>query len=69
MTGPKHHRGGRWRGFGKLKAVETPNPEPNVSEVSEDENLPVETAEGRIAALTSERDQLAGAKAAAAGKP
>jgi len=43
--------------------VDIPNPEPNVSDVSEDENLPVETAEGRIAALTSERDQLAAAKA------
>jgi molecular chaperone GrpE len=63
MAGAKHHRGGRWRGFGKLKAVDTPNPEPNVSDVSEDENLPVETAEGQIAALTAERDQLAGAKA------
>jgi len=63
MAGAKHHRGGRWRGFGKLKVVDTPNPEPNVSDVSEDENLPVETAEGRIAALTAERDQLAGAKA------
>ena len=63
MAGAKHHRGGRWGGFGKLKAVDTPNPEPNVSDVSEDENLPVETAEGRIAALTAERDQLAGAKA------
>ena len=63
MAGAKHHRGGRWRGFGKLKAVDTPNPEPYVSDVSEDENLPVETAEGRIAALTAERDQLAGAKA------
>ncbi len=43
--------------------MEIPNPEPNVSDVSEDENLPVETAEGRIAALTAERDQLAAAKA------
>jgi molecular chaperone GrpE len=63
MAGPKTHRGGRWRGFGKLKAVDTPNPEPNISEVSEDENQPVETAEGQIAALTAERDQLAAAKA------
>jgi len=63
MAGAKHHRGGRWRGFGKLKAVDTSNPEPNVSDVSEDENLPVETAEGQIAALTAERDQLAAAKA------
>ncbi|MGA2274206.1 MAG: nucleotide exchange factor GrpE [Bryobacteraceae bacterium] len=43
--------------------MDTPNPEPNVSEVSEDENLPVETAEGRLAALTADRDQLAGDKA------
>ncbi len=43
--------------------MDIPNPEPNVSDVSEDENLPVETAEGHIAALTAERDQLAGAKA------
>jgi len=34
--------------------VDTSNPEPNVSDVSEDENLPVETAEGQIAALTAE---------------
>ena len=63
MRSSKHGHGGRWRGFGKLKAVDTPNPEPNVSEVSEDENLPVETAEGRLAALTADRDQLAGDKA------
>ncbi|MGA2041539.1 MAG: nucleotide exchange factor GrpE [Bryobacteraceae bacterium] len=43
--------------------MDTPNPEPNISEVSEDENQPVETAEGQIAALTAERDQLAAAKA------
>jgi len=43
--------------------VEPPNPEPNISEVSEDENLPVETDEGRIAVLTAERDQMAAAKA------
>jgi molecular chaperone GrpE len=63
MTDPKPGRGGRRRGFGKLKAVDTPNSEPNVSDVSEDENPPVETAEGRFAALTAERDQLAAAKA------
>jgi len=51
------------RGFGKLKSVDTPNPEPNVSNVSEDGNLPVETAEGQIASLTAERDRLAAAKA------
>ena len=43
--------------------MDTQNPEPNVSDVSEDENLPVETAEGQIAALTAERDQLAAEKA------
>ena len=63
MTDPKHRHGGRWRGFGKLKAVDTPNPEPNVADVSEGANLPVETGEGQIAALTAERDQLAAAKA------
>jgi molecular chaperone GrpE len=63
MTGPKHAHGGRWRGFGKLKAVDTTNPEPNDSGVSEGEQLPVETAEARVAALTAERDQLAAAKA------
>jgi len=59
----KHVRGGRWHGFGKLEAVDTPNLDPDVSDVSEDENLPVETAEGRLAALTAERDQLAAANA------
>jgi molecular chaperone GrpE len=63
MAGSKHSRGGRWRGFGKVKAVDTPNPEPNVSDVSADENLPVESAEGQMAALAAERDQLAAAKA------
>lgn len=43
--------------------MDTPNPEPDVSEVSQDENLPVETPEGRIAALAEERDRLAAAKA------
>ena len=43
--------------------MDTPNPEPDISEVSEDENLPVETPEGQIASLTAERDQLAAAKA------
>jgi len=62
MTAHKHGRGGRWRGFGKLKEVDTPNPEPNVSDVSADENLPAETAGDRMAALVAERDQLAAAK-------
>jgi molecular chaperone GrpE len=63
MTSEKHGRGGRWGGFGKLKVVDTPNPEPNVAEVSADESLPVETAGGALAAMTAERDQLAAAKA------
>jgi len=56
MAGSRHGHGGRWRGFGKLKAVDTPNPETNVSDVSEDGNLPVETPETQ---MTAERDQLA----------
>jgi molecular chaperone GrpE len=63
LTTPRPRGGERQRTFGKLKAVDTPNPEPEVSEVSEDENLPVETAEGQIAALVAERDRLAAAKA------
>jgi molecular chaperone GrpE len=63
MTSAKHGRGGRWRGFGKLKAVDTPNPEPNDAGVSADESLPTNTAEGAIEALTAERDRLAAAKA------
>ena len=55
--------GKRWRGFGKLELVEIPNPEHNYSEVSEDEGLAVESDEGRLAALTAERDELAAAKA------
>jgi molecular chaperone GrpE len=43
--------------------VETDNPNPNVSGVSAgesaaDENVPAETLEGQLAALTAERDQL-----------
>jgi molecular chaperone GrpE len=63
VAGRKRGLGELWRGFGKLKAVDTPNPEPEVSEVSEDENLPVETADGQIEALTAERDKLAAANA------
>jgi len=43
--------------------VDTPNPEPDISDVSEDENLPVETPEGRAASLAAERDKLAAEKA------
>jgi len=61
--GKRPERGGLKQGFGKLKPVDTPNQEPKGSDVSEDENLPVETAEGQIAALIAERDRLAAAKA------
>ena len=43
--------------------MDTQNPNDNVSGVSSDENVPAETPEGRIAALTAERDQLAAEKA------
>jgi molecular chaperone GrpE len=43
--------------------VNTEKPESKASEVSSDETLPVETAEGQIAALTEDRDRLAAEKA------
>jgi molecular chaperone GrpE len=43
--------------------VDTQNPDPNISEVSPDENLPAETVEGQLASVTAERDQLAADKA------
>lgn len=54
------------RSFGKLESVEKQNPDANVSDVyadppenrTEDENLPAETLEGQLAAVTAERDQL-----------
>jgi len=49
--------------FDKLKIVDTQNPEPNVSDMSPDENLPVETLEGQLANVTAERDQLRTEKA------
>lgn len=39
------------------------DPEANVSDMSEDTNLPAETLEGQLAAVTAERDQLAKEKA------
>ena len=39
------------------------NPDPNLSEVTSEENLPAETLEGQLAAVTAERDQLAAEKA------
>jgi molecular chaperone GrpE len=43
--------------------VGTQNPEPNNPGVSASEELPVETAEGRLEALTAERDRLLAEKA------
>jgi molecular chaperone GrpE len=59
------------RPFGKLKAVEDQNLNANISDVSADapesrgneNNLPAETLEGQLAAVTAERDQLAAEKA------
>jgi molecular chaperone GrpE len=43
--------------------VDTQKPDENVSGVSPDENLPVETIEGQIASLMEDRDRLAAEKA------
>jgi molecular chaperone GrpE len=47
--------------FVKLEIVDAQNPEPNLSNMSP--NLPAETAEGQVAAITAERDQLLAEKA------
>jgi molecular chaperone GrpE len=39
--------------------VDTPKPDSNISDVSPEGNVPAETLEGQLAALTAERDQLA----------
>ena len=49
--------------FVKLKTVDTPKPDSNISDVSSDANLPSETLEGQLAAIATERDQLAAEKA------
>jgi molecular chaperone GrpE len=54
--------------FDKLKAVNTQNPDPNVSDISNvsdapEEDLPVETPEGQLEMVTAERDQLRKEKA------
>ena len=49
--------------FVKLKTVDTPKPDSNISDVSSDANLPSETLEGQLAAIAAERDQLATEKA------
>jgi len=43
--------------------VDTQNPERNISDVSPDESLPVETVEGQLAVVVAERDQLRAEKA------
>ena len=42
--------------------MDSQNPDHNVSEVSPEENLPAETLEGQLAAVTAERDKLAAEK-------
>jgi len=43
--------------------VDNQKPDTNFSEVSPAENVPVETPEGQIAALTADRDRLVNEKA------
>ena len=43
--------------------METQNPDTNPSGVTDDANLPAETVEGQLAAVTAERDRLAAEKA------
>ena len=43
--------------------MDTQNPDPNLSPVSSDEELPAETLEGQLASLTADRDRLAQEKA------
>jgi len=42
--------------------VDTQNPDPKLSDVSSEDNLPAETAEGQLAAVAAERDRLAAEK-------
>lgn len=49
--------------FVKLKKVDTPKPESNISDVSADTGVSVETLEGQLAAVSAERDQLLAEKA------
>ena len=39
--------------------MDTQNPDPNLSEVSSEDQLPAESVEGQLAAVTAERDRLA----------
>jgi molecular chaperone GrpE len=43
--------------------VDAQNPDPKNSAVSPEENVPVETSEGQLAAVTADRDRLAAEKA------
>lgn len=43
--------------------METPKPDSNLSDVSAEGGVPADTAEGQLAAVTAERDQLAAEKA------
>lgn len=43
--------------------MDSQNPDPKSSSVSPDDNLPAETLEGQLAAITAERDRLAAEKA------
>ena len=43
--------------------MDTPKPDTKISDVSPDANLPSETLEGQLAAVTAERDKLAAEKA------
>jgi len=49
--------------FVKLRTVDAQKPDSNNSDVSSDANLPSETLEGQLAAVTAERDQLLAEKA------
>lgn len=42
--------------------MDTQNPDPKLSEVSSEDNLPAETVEGQLAAVTADRDRLAAEK-------
>ena len=43
--------------------MDTQKPDPNLSDVSPDDNVPATTVEGQLAAVTAERDRLAAEKA------
>ena len=57
------HRRERRGHFDKLIIVDTPKPEPNLTDLSSGDTVPATTAEGQLAAVTADRDQLAAEKA------